>query len=103
MLYKEDVLKNILNFTDKLKKQSSKGVLSKDFLKTFQNSQKNIFARISFVIKLQAANSLFGNSLKLSETATGVVQYNKVFLKVSQISQESLFNKVAVLRACNFI
>ena len=25
-----------------------------------------------------------------------------MFLKVSQVSQESIFNKVAVLRACNF-
>ena len=47
-------------------KQSCGGVLSKDGLaKSLQNSQKNIFARISFLIKLQARN------LKLSESATG--------------------------------
>ena len=51
----------------------------------------------SFLIKLQTGN------LKLPEAATGDVQLNKVFLKISQISLASLFNKVAVLRACNFI
>ena len=35
------------------------------FLKILQNSQKNIFAGISFLINLQAGN------LRLSETATG--------------------------------
>ena len=50
-----------------------------------------------FLIKLQAGN------LELSEAATGDVQQNKVFLKISQVSQESLFNKVAVLSAFNFI
>ena len=69
----------------------------KMLLKILQNSQKNIFAGISFLSKLQAGN------LKLSEAATGDVHYNKVFLKIWQISQESLFNKAAVLRACNFI
>ena len=67
VLNKRDVLKNFLKFTDKLKKQSSEGVLSKMFLKLLQNSQKNIFAGISFIIKLQAGN------LKLSEAATGDV------------------------------
>ena len=42
-------------------------------------------------------------NLKLSETATGDVQWNKVFLEILQISQESLFNNVTVLRDCNFI
>ena len=67
------------------------------FLNILQNSQKNIFAGVCFVINLQAGN------LKLSETATEDVQKNKVFLKIFQISQESLFNKAAVLRTCNFI
>ena len=65
VLYGRGVLKNFSKFTDKLKKQSSRGVLSKDDL---QNSQKNIFVRISFLIKLQTGN------LKLSEEATGDVQ-----------------------------
>ena len=41
--------------------------------------------------------------MKLSKAATGDVQQNKVFLKILQVSEESLFNKVAVLRACNVI
>ena len=69
VLYKRDVLKNFLKFTDKLKKQSPRGVLSKDFqLKILQNSQKKIFEGIFFLIKLQAGNP------KPSETATGDVQ-----------------------------
>ena len=67
------------------------------FLKILQSLQKNTFTGILFFIKLQAGN------LKLSEAATGDVQQNKVSLKISQISQESSFNKVAVLRAFNSI
>ena len=68
MLYKRRVLKNS-KFTDKHKKQSSWGVLSKEkmSLKILQNSQKNIFAVVSFIMKLQAGN------LKLSGAATGDV------------------------------
>ena len=52
---------------------------------------------VSFLIKLQAEN------LKLSAT-TGDVLYNKMFLKISQISYQSLlFNKAVVLRSGNFI
>ena len=96
----------------------------KVFLKILQNSQKNVFAGVPFIIKLQAGN------LKLSEAATGNVLLKKVFLKrrtgVSEPAVhtsstqnkcfriiykvhskkpvlEPLFNKVAVLRACNFI
>ena len=44
----------------------------------------------------------------LSDKATVDVLSKKVFTKIFQISQkntcvESVFNKVAVLRACNFI
>ena len=48
MLYKRSVLKNS-KFTDKHKKQSSGGVLSKVKMsfKILQNSQKNIFAVVS--------------------------------------------------------
>ena len=59
----------------------------KIFLKILQNSQKNIFAGFSFLTKLQAGN------LKLAEAATGDLES----------LLESLFNKVEVLRACNFI
>ena len=65
----KEVLKNS-KFTDKHKKQSSSGgVLSKEkmSLKILKNSQKNIFAAASFIMKLQAGN------LKLSGAATGDV------------------------------
>ena len=66
MLYISSVLKNFSEFTDKHKKQSSGNVLSKEkmFLKILQNSQKNIFVGVSFLMKLQTVN------LKLSEAAT---------------------------------
>ena len=69
MLYKRSVLINVSKFTDKHKKQSSGGALSKEkvFLKILRNSQKNIFSVVSFLIKLQASN------LKPSEAATGDV------------------------------
>ena len=84
MLCKRSVLKNVSKFTDKPKKQSSGGVLSKEkmFLKVLENSEKNIFSWVSFLIKLQAGN------LKPSEAATGENLLNKVLLKISQISQE---------------
>ena len=47
VLYNRGALTNFSKFTDELKKQSSGGVLSKD-LKILQNSQNNIYARISF-------------------------------------------------------
>ena len=82
MLYKRSVLKNS-KFTDKIKKQSSGGVLSKEKM-SLKNSQKihmskihrkNIFPVVSFLIKLQVGN------LKLSGAATGDVLQNKAFLK----------------------
>ena len=62
-------MRNFSKFTDKHKKQASEGVLSKEkmFLKILQNSQKNIFSGVSFLIKLQAEN------LKPSEAVTGYV------------------------------
>ena len=67
VFYKRGDLKNFSRFTDKHFKQSSAGVLSKDILKSFANSQKNVFAGVSFLVRLQAEN------LKLSEAATGDV------------------------------
>ena len=72
MLYKRSVLKNS-KFTDKHKKQSSGGVLSKE--KMSLKILQNIFAVVSFLIKLLAGN------LKLSGAATRDVLENKVFLK----------------------
>ena len=60
--------KKVLVARLKLKKQSSGSALSKDVLRNFAKFTKNIFAGISFLIKLQ------GGNLKLSETATGDVQ-----------------------------
>ena len=50
-------------------KQSSGGVLSKEkvFLKILKNSYKNIFAGVSFLIKLHTGN------LKFPEAASGDV------------------------------
>ena len=86
MHYERDVLKNI-KFIDTLKKTSSGGVLSKDVFKSFAKFiEKYLCGNLFF--KLQTGN------LKLSETVTGNVQENKMFLKISQSSQESLFIKV---------
>ena len=63
MVYKRDILQNFLKFTDKFKKQSFGGVLSKDALKNFAKFTEKQVKR-----KLQAGN------LKLSETVTGDVQ-----------------------------
>ena len=47
--YKRDVLKNFLKFTDKLKKQSSGGVLSKDVLKNFAKfTEKHLCGNLFF-------------------------------------------------------
>ena len=50
----------------------------KIFLENLPNSQKNIFAGISFLIKLQAAEVAIRGSLQ-----------EKVFLEISQNSQEN--------------
>ena len=66
VLYKRRVLWKFSKFTDKHRKQSFGGVMSKEnmSLETLKNSQKNIFAGVYFLTKLQAGN------LKLSEAAT---------------------------------
>ena len=92
---------NFSKFTDKYKKQYLEVFCQKIFLKIPQNSPKNIFAGVSILIKLQAG------ILKLSEAATGDV-LSKIFLKISQISQENtcvgvFLKNIPVLKACNFI
>ena len=72
------------------------------FLKFCKIHRKTSFAESFFWIKKQTGN------LKLSEAATGDVLLNKTFLKILLILQEkpvleSLFNKVTVLGAWNFI
>ena len=49
VLYKRDVLKNFLKFTDKLKKQSSEGVLLKDVLKNIAKfTEKHLCGNLFF-------------------------------------------------------
>ena len=51
MFYKRDVPKNFLKFTDKLKKQSSGGALSKDVLKNFAKfTEKHLCGNLFFNI-----------------------------------------------------
>ena len=63
VLYRRRVPENFSKFTDKHKKQSSGGVLSKHVLKNYAKFTEIV--EVSFLIKLQAANP------KLSEAATG--------------------------------
>ena len=66
MIYKRGVLTNFSKFSDKHKEQSSGGILSKDALKMFVKfTEKNIFAGVTFLTKLQAGN------LKPAEAAAG--------------------------------
>ena len=66
VLYRRVVLQTVSKFSDKHKKQSSGGVLSKDVLKNFVKfTEKNIFAGFFFFAKLQAGN------LKPVEAAAG--------------------------------
>ena len=124
VLYERDDLKNFSKLQVNTRSSHREVFCKKIFVKIFQNSQKNVLAGVPFLIKLQTGN------LKLSEAATGDVLLKKVFLKrrtgvsepavytsstqnrcfwtIHKIRSklpvlESLFNKVAVLRACNFI
>ena len=56
------------------------------FLEILPNSQQNIFAGISFLIKLQVAEASTGGSL-----------WEKVFLEISQNSQENTCARVSIL------
>ena len=94
VLYKRGDLKNFSKFSHKYKKQSSESVLSKDVLKNFTKfTEKNMFCGVSFLTKLQAIN------LKLAEVTARVLKS----LQILQEKKKSLFNKVRVLRVCNFI
>ena len=50
VLYKRGVLKNLSKFSAKHKKSSGVTVLKENKLKILQNSQKNIFVGVSFLI-----------------------------------------------------
>ena len=52
MIYKRDVLKDLLKFTDKLKKQSYGGDLSKDVLKNFAKFTEKDLCRNLFFNKV---------------------------------------------------
>ena len=64
LLYERGDLNNFSKFSDKYKKHHLKVSCQKMFLKSLQNSQKNIYAGVSFLIKLQTGN------LKMWELAT---------------------------------
>ena len=60
-------LKNFSKLQVNTRSSHMEVLCKKMFLKILQNSQKNVFAEVPFLIKLQAGN------LKLSEAATGDV------------------------------
>ena len=99
----KDALKLFSKFSDKRKKQSSGGVLSKDVFKKFAKfTEKNYFSGVSFLTKLQAGRL---QTLNWQKQPLEIVfkTLKMVFLKILKISQkkpvlESLFNKVGVLR-----
>ena len=98
-LYKRGVLKHFLKFSKKHKKQSPGGVK--------RCYQKKHLCRSLLFNKIGDLNWQ-SCSLKLAETATGDSLWNNLFLKFSEFCRkkyvlESLFHKVGVLRACNFI
>ena len=70
------------------------------FLKMLQNSQKNIFTGVSFLIMLQTGN------MKLKESWNWRCSLKKVFLKILKISPEKncvWISSESVLRVSNFI
>ena len=64
VLYKIGELKNFSKLLLNTRSSHPEVFCKKMFFKALQNSQKNVFAGVSFLIKLQAGN------LKLSEAAT---------------------------------
>ena len=67
MLYRRGDLKNFSKFTDKHKKQSSGGLLTKDVHKNFTKfTDEHLSPSLFF-------NKAVGGNLKLSEAATGDV------------------------------
>ena len=102
-LYKRDFLKNFSKFSDKHKQQSSGCVQSKDILKNF----------VKFTDKTPLLESPFKQSCRL-ETLNRQKQPLLIVCKTSCCKKcckflwkksmlESIYNKVGVLRACNFI
>ena len=98
VLYERGVLKNFSEVTYKLTKESSGDVQSKDVLKNFEKlTEKHLCRNLFF-------NEVAGWKCETMRSSNWRCSVKKGFLKISQISQESLFNKeVAASRACNFI
>ena len=66
-------------------------------LKILENSQKKNSCQSLFF------NKVAGWKPETVRSRHWICFVKKLFLKISQISQESLFNNAAVMRACNFI
>ena len=96
MLYKRGVQKNFSKFSDKHK--SSEDVLSKDVLKNFVKLAEKHLCRSLLFNKVATWKPYIGRSCHWRSVKQGVLKFR---WKNSVL--ESLFNKVGVLRACNFI
>ena len=106
MLYKRNFLKNFSKFTHKHKKQSSGGVLSKEkmFSNILQNSQKNIFAGVSFLIKLQAGNlKTFRSSHWRCFVTQGALKNFANFTISNNLCWSLFLIKLQFWGACSFI
>ena len=100
MLYKRGVLKTSYNSQINKRISHPEVFYQKIFLKMLQNSQKNIFTEVSFLIKLQTGN------MKLKESWNWRCSLKKVFLKILKISPEKncvWISSESVLRVSNFI
>ena len=109
VLYKEMIWKIFQNSQISRRSSQPEVFWQNVFLKISQNSQISIFARVSFLVELQAGN------LKLLEAA--LVFQNQSFIDHLQnrcswimhkihskkLMLESLFNNVTALRTCNSI
>ena len=112
MLYKRSVLKNVSKFTDKHKKQSPGGDLSKEkmFLKIQQNSQQIILSGVSLLIKLQTGNqkpteAATGDALKIFANFTGNnlcwSLFKSAYLVPATLSKYTL-TQVLSCKICNY-
>ena len=117
VLYKGGDLINFSKFTDKHKKLPYRAILSKDVPKNLRNSQEIIFAGVFFFNKVAGwkpgtvtssqwnvlQKSLFlkwRTALKISKCRSFWI-IHKILWQKSVL--DCLFDKVAVLRNCNFI
>ena len=87
-------LKNFSKLQVSTRSSHSEVFCKKMFLKILQISQKNVFAGVPFIIKLQAGN------LKLSEAATGNVLLTKIFLKRLTVVSEPAVDTSSTQNTC---